>query len=151
MYLLTMVRAIIGTRYPFIIFLVGLLCISNLGATGSVLASRYAGNIMDSPEVEEKQQELRKSFAVESWFTLLRDCCFNVAIWSYCFRYWNIANVLPMTVKGVATSLTYRIVSTISLVVGLLLNLIFPVIYSYYGYMLNLTRFTNDGVSISFN
>ena len=68
---------------------------------------------------------------------MLRDVCFNTAIWSFCFRYWNIANVMPKTVKAEPISVTYRVVSTILLVIGLIFNIYIPICYGVFGYKIN--------------
>ena len=93
--------------------------------------------------------KLDATLKFEGYVTMLRDACFNIAIWSFCFRYWNIANVMPKTVRAEPISLTYRVLSTSLLVVGLLANIIFPILYGYYSYKANSGYITDPDDPIS--
>ena len=81
-------------------------------------------------------------------FITIRDAGLNEAVWVFSLRYWVISFVIPWQLKSQDTPKSFLILSTTLFVLGLILNLIAPVGYSYYGYEINNTLTLTDEVQI---
>ena len=104
-YGITLVRVIRGTRFPFIIFLITFLIGSNIGGIAATSAEWAMGHRIEepgpttpvSPEDVPLWNRMTRISSISAFF---RDGFFGVAIWTFCFRYWNISNVIPSALKG---------------------------------------------------
>jgi len=67
----------------------------------------------------------------------MRDCCLNLAVWCFSFRYWNIAHVLPTNLSGKQISTCYKVVSICLFLTLSLINVVVPFIYAYYSFQVN--------------
>ena len=106
-YTATLFRAWFGTRYYFILLLIILLIMSN---AGGMFAAYYGHKVTqitseDIPWTAINRKELEHYADIESIAVLVRDACLNLAIWSFSFRYWNLAHVLPFNLRGQPVSL----------------------------------------------
>lgn len=61
----------------------------------------------------------------------------NIAIWWFSFRYWNIAHVMPIQLAGKQPSFIYTAISWILFLGGSFINIVAPIMYSYYSITAN--------------
>ena len=67
----------------------------------------------------------------------LSNLLLNLAIWVFSFRYWKISFVIPMQLAGKEATGVFRAVCFTIFTLGFLLNLLVPVLNSYYGFKIN--------------
>ena len=73
----------------------------------------------------------------ESFMVCLRDVCLNESIWFFSFRYWAISFAMPWKLKQIEMPRTFKILAFSIFLIVVLLNIIFPILYAYYGFLLN--------------
>ena len=106
-YTVTLGRVIKGTRFPFIIFLISFLIGSNIGSITASSANWALSHKLGfqalsgaEPLPPEDVPEWNRLTRLAATACFVRDGCFCVAMWTFCFRYWNISNVIPSAMKG---------------------------------------------------
>ena len=70
-------------------------------------------------------------------FALVRDCCFNILIWCFSFRYWNISFVMLVQMAGEPVSRGFKITSISIFLTGFLANLVVPIMRSIYAFKMD--------------
>ena len=137
LYIFIFVKVWKGTRYPFILFLIVLFLLSNL-CMMLMAYFRHEGTVIASTdkalidyEYFETNEDLRTSFE------LGYEICFNVAIWCFSFRYWNISFVMPSHMSGSEVTKCYKYTSISLFFLGLIVNILAPVIYASYAFIIN--------------
>ena len=121
--------------------LIVLLLVSNLGAIGAVTFGHFADNMIDDyvggSTTTLDLSLLTKYFDWESFMVCLRDVCLNEAVWFFSFRYWAISFAMQWKLKQIEMPRTFKILAFSIFLIFVLLNIIFPVLYAYYGFLLN--------------
>ena len=65
-------------------------------------------------------------------------------MWTFCFRYWNISNVIPSAMKGKDVSKAYVRTSIAIFWFGIILNTVVPFSYCYFNYKVNVGYTMDD-------
>ena len=140
-YLTTLYRTCKGKSFGFITFLIIMLILSNAGYMVNAIydhkAAYLAGKIIDNPEDLTYVDNYIKILKFQTIFILFRDVCFNEAIWLFSFRYWTISFVIPWQLRSEPVSKSYRVITFIILITGILLNFFIPFTYAYCYFRLN--------------
>ena len=106
LYSIVFIKVCKGTQYPFILFLITLLILSNLAACLMAFYEHKETAIVSAVPLDlpnfKSVENLRTTFA------MLYYICFNVAIWCFSFRYWNISFVMPAHMSGREVSKCYK-------------------------------------------
>lgn len=141
LYSLVLYRSCKGTSFTFIMTLIVLLLVSNFAAIGTVTLGHFASDLIDDYDGSTISSSdltlLTKYFNWECVTVCVRDTCLNEAIWLFSFRYWAISFAMPWKLKNIVLPTSFKIMAfSIFLIFGLL-NIIFPLLYAYYGLKLN--------------
>ena len=135
-YMFVFYKALIGTRYQFIMLMLTLLILSNIGGISSA-AFVHLASVKVNTHDKKYLDELKFDLDLNQYCTLLRDCCLNLTIWCFSFRYWNISFVMLVQLSGNEVSSFFKVTSISIFITGLLVNILVPALRTFYGLMMN--------------
>ena len=146
LYIFVLIKVCIGTKYTFILKLIVTFLISNISMVFVAIFLNFSAKMSEKKSDEIDQDKFALVCNLKSIFQAIHYLSFNLAIWSFSFRYWNIAHVMPLHLSGRQVSLCYKR-STIALfITGLLINTIAPCLYL--GYSIDINNATKEGYDI---
>ena len=104
LYSMTLYKAIVGTRFIFVICLSATLMVSNLGSVCAVLTAHWADLLLADytkgfPAATIDLEKFTTLINFETIAVVLRDGCLNEAVWIFSFRYWIISFLMPWQMK----------------------------------------------------
>ena len=135
-YLFVFNKALKGTRYQFIMLMLVLLILSNIGGISSA-AFVHLASVKVNTHDKAYLDELKLDLDLNQYCTLLRDSCLNLTIWCFSFRYWNISFVMLVQLSGNEVSSFFKVTSISIFITGLLANILVPAVRTFYGLMMN--------------
>ena len=145
-YLVTLYRAVKGPAYSFIIILLTLLLVSNIGSVCTVTynhkVSVFSESLVEALEAGTPLSEVSLKEGVhyldiEAGMVFLRDGFFNEAICFFSLRYWAISFVIPWQLERKEFPKWWKVVHPMTFTLGLLLNFLIPFMYGYYAFRIN--------------
>ena len=137
LYMWTLYKAWVGTRYSFILILVCLMAIGAIGGLGSAFFMHQASLLV--PEYKDNF-DLDKAAQVSDYvctsylFNLAKDITFSVSIWCFAFRYWNISFVMLVQLKGERVTTPFKLMAIAIFFIMLGFNITIPSLRATYAY-----------------
>ena len=101
LYGLVLNRVFRGTKYTFVIVLVIIFMMSNLaGALEPLMLHQSIVLSVQTDKVQDERDQVAAYAKAQEILYGIRLAFLNLGMWFFCFRYWNISQVMPVHLSG---------------------------------------------------